>query len=179
MRRFRGPVVAQTLKTPNTPLGYLDTCLVIGLAKEDLRPNEQRGLEELSLIWDEGRLDLVTSSVTKEEIHFIPEAVRVRHEATVARLATVPTWQEVVLPIVTNRPGPRQVGPVQHGDLTELRRLLRDEADARHLFQAIKSGAGFFITDDQRSIVSRADEIESRYAIRVRLPSVLVAELTG
>jgi riboflavin biosynthesis pyrimidine reductase len=68
---------------------------------------------------------------------------------------------------------------VPDDDLTALRLLLPDENDARHLFQAIKSGVEFFVTDDQRSIVSRATEIESRYPIRVLLPSTLVSELDG
>jgi predicted nucleic acid-binding protein len=161
------------------PSAYLDTCLVIGLAKEDLRRVEQAALDELTNMWGDGRLKLVTSDVTHEEILHVPEGVRTRHDATLERLATIPTVAEAIPRVVTNRPGSRIVGPLPHPDMAELRTLLRDDADARHLFQAIQGDVDFFVTDDQRSIVSKAAEIEARHSIKLRLPSALVAELGG
>jgi hypothetical protein len=162
---------------------------VIGLAKEDLRRTEQDALDELIGMWEGGRLDLVTSYVTREEIHYIPEPARARHEALFARIEGIPVMEFIVrlMPqlVMTNAPPThsRPVGPLPvpapDDDLTTLRGLLPDEADARHLFQAIKSGCDYFVTDDARSIVSRATEIESRYPIKIRLPSRLVTELDG
>lgn len=70
-------------------------------------------------------------------------------------------------------------GPVvvTASDLAALRAILPDENDARHLFQAIGNGVDYFVTRDERTILSRSAAIERQFAIRVRLPSRLVADL--
>jgi hypothetical protein len=53
------------------------------------------------------------------------------------------------------------------------------ENDARHVFQALKNGAAYFVTADSNTILSHTREIESAFAIRVVASTQLVAELTG
>lgn len=62
-------------------------------------------------------------------------------------------------------------------DLAGLREILPDREDADHVFQAIKAGLDYFITCDKRTILAYASQIESRFPIRLRLPSDLVKEL--
>jgi hypothetical protein len=154
---------------------YLDTCLVSGLAERDIRPVELEALRTLLRAHKARRIALVTSHVTHEEIGRMSEAKRAPHEDVYALLEDLPEAVEsrrlASLPLLLN-------SVTRDDDLfAELKTMVPDLDDARHLFQAIKNGADYFVTDDERTIVSRADKIEAHYPIKVRLPSQLVAEL--
>jgi predicted nucleic acid-binding protein len=164
------------------PIAYLDTNLVSALARKD-QPDEVDALFELVDLMHENRIALVTSTVTEEEIEAVPEEHRAAHEGVYALLRKIPSVDEqMVWPtILTNRGGSRLAGPafVKEADLGTLEEILRDVNDARHVFQALKNGATYFVTADKRTILSRAGKIESAFPIRVLAPSQLVAELTA
>jgi predicted nucleic acid-binding protein len=141
---------------------YLDTCVVSALTKADLGPVQQEALFELLQAYKSRRLALVTSRVAHEEIQKIPAEVRAQHEVIYALLEDVPAKQES-----------GEKGAV----FSQLRAILPDADDARHVFQALTNGVDYFVTADTRTIVSRRSEIEARYSIKVRLPSELVDEL--
>ena len=162
------------------PTGYLDTNIVSGIRKEDLG-TEQDALRQILHAHKRGVLRLVTSSVTQEEMQMLPSGVREAHEDIYALLFDVPNVAEesLFVPPITNRGGSRLMGPVvvTEADLGELRAILPDENDARHLFQSIRNGVDYFITADRKTILSRAAKIEAHFPISVRSPSQLVAEL--
>jgi hypothetical protein len=86
--------------------------------------------------------------------------------------------EELLVPrVVRARSGPFGPVSVTDSDLASLQAILPDQNDVRHLFQAMRNGVDYFVTADKRTILSRAAAIEQQFAIRVRLPSGLVAEL--
>jgi predicted nucleic acid-binding protein len=169
--------------SPKLPKGYLDTCLVSGMAERDLPPVELKALQEVLQARKAGRIALVTSHVTRQELERMSDDKRQRHAVIYMLLADVPTASEgyssaplgaAPLGATVLGGGPGYEDPV----LAELKRILPDVDDARHLLQAIKNEVDYFITADQRTIVSRASVIESHYAIKVRLPSQVLPDLT-
>ena len=70
---------------------YLDTCIVSGLAKDDLKPDEQSALLRILKAWKRGSsLSLVTSQVAKDEIEKIPQAYREKHETNYNLISKIP-----------------------------------------------------------------------------------------
>jgi predicted nucleic acid-binding protein len=167
-----------TARAPVPEKAYLDNCLVGVLVKGEL-PEELAAIHELINLWHAGRIRLVTSPVTMEEIARVPEEHRAPHEAIYAFLEKVPTIDEDVLfpSIISAAPGPKGPVVVQDADLGWLDSILRDRDDARHLFQAFKNECSYFVTTDVRTILSRTPEIEGKFPIKLRRPSQLVAEL--
>jgi hypothetical protein len=47
----------------------------------------------------------------------------------------------------------------------------------RHLVHALKAGCDFFVTTDDKTIVSKRAAVEARFSLKIRKPSELVAEL--
>lgn len=129
----------------------------------------------------ENRITLVTSAVASEEIEAVPKEHRAPHEGVYALLRKIPVAEEQMLwpTMLTNRGASRVTGPafVKKADLGALEELLPDVNDARHIFQALKNGASYFVTADKQTILSRAAEVESAFPIRVVAPTQLVAEL--
>ena len=162
----------------NLPTAYLETSLVFGIASQDLE-EEQDALLRVLRASKQGSVRLFTSHVTNEEIQKGNNTGL--DEAIYALLRDVPAVEEQWLfpRPVTNRGGSRVVGPevVPEADLEELRKLLPHEDDARHIFQAVRNGVDYFVTVDRKSILRYADELESRFGIRVVLPSKLIRDL--
>jgi hypothetical protein len=150
---------------------------VIGLTNQDLG-SEQEALRQILVAHKQrGTLDLVTSRVTEQEIQKgdLPGA----DEAIYLLLKDVPFLDEEELVPRPVRAGAGLKGPVvvEHPDFGRLRRMLPDENDARHLFQAISNGVEYFVTNDKATILRHSEEIEAAFPIRVLLPSQLVSEL--
>jgi hypothetical protein len=158
------------------PTAYLDTNLVSGLAKRDLRAREHKALRELLRLHKAGSLALVTSHVTREEIERLPGAVRELHEDIYALLVNVREALEVGTDSGLTLMGVGG-GTREEPDFTELKPMLPDVDDARHVFQALRNDVDYFVTDDERTIISRAPKIATRFKIRPILPSARVEEL--
>jgi hypothetical protein len=158
------------------PLGYLDTCLVSGIAKQDLRPVELDALHKLLVLRKGGEISLVTSHVTKEEIERLPATARGLHEGIYGLLDDVPEAQEFRTDSGLTLMG---VGGGTREDplLASIKAVLPDPDDARHVFQAARNAVDYFITDDQRTILRHADAIHERCQLAVVLPSQLVRRL--
>jgi predicted nucleic acid-binding protein len=175
---------AANTRGPIPPKAYLDTNLVSGLGRADIKAEEYQALHQVIELMHEGRIALVTSAVTKEEIDRVPLEHRAPHEAIYALLAKVPVVDEqrLVPRIIQAIRGRSQViGPlvVQEEDLGTLNSILPDQNDARHVFQALRNSSQYFVTTDRRTILTRAKQIEAAFPIRVVLPSQLLAELTA
>lgn len=122
---------------------YLDTCIVSGLAKEDLPTVEQEALAELLELHKAGRLKLVTSHITKQEIAKIPLRARLRHIMIYNLLENVPATKTV------------KADPL----FRKIRTIVPDEEDAKHLYQAVKSRSWYFVTTDKRTILRHATKL--------------------
>jgi hypothetical protein len=139
---------------------YLDTCIVSGLAKEDLKADELEALRQILEKRKQGNVSLVTSRIAKEEIEKIPVTYRFKHEIVYNLLSDVPVAKafrtDPRLPLMGIGGGVRQ-----HPMLAKLRTLLPDDADARHLYQAARNSVQYFLTTDARTILSYREQIEN------------------
>jgi hypothetical protein len=154
---------------------YLDTCLVSGLVKQDIG-QEYEPLLDLLQRNKAGALRLVTSHVAKEEIDKIPPIGGALHHVVYALLRDVPEAAEARTDgglMLMGVGGGRREDP----RFGELKTILRDLDDARHVFQAVANGVPYFVTVDIRTILSKASELEERFGVLVRRPSQLIAEL--
>lgn len=130
---------------------YLDTCIISGLAKEDLPQKEQDALFQLLDLHDRGELSLVTSYITLTELEKIPAEFRRRHEIFFRLIKKIPVsraiWVNDKWTLVVG--GGKRVDPL----FTRLKTILPDENDVYHVFQALKSNCFYFVTTDRRTIL--------------------------
>ena len=77
------------MNTP-PPTAYLDTCIVSGLAKEDLSDEELDALSRILEEYKGNNVHLVTSDLTKRELEKIPEGSRRKHSVIYSLLSDVP-----------------------------------------------------------------------------------------
>jgi hypothetical protein len=156
---------------------YLETSLLIGLVSQDL-DLEQEPLRRILEAGKAGRLSLVTSAVTREEI--LKGTDPAVDEAIYLLLADVPLLDEEALVPRPVSAGAQLYPPavvLTDKDLETLVRILPHRPDASHVFQAMKNGVHYFVTNDKRSILSHTTEIEKLFPILLRSPSELVREL--
>jgi hypothetical protein len=156
------------------PTGYLDTALVIAVAKRDLDTREQEALHELLRLKENRCISLVVSEIVDEELR--------QYGGDGVDQGLVYSLLEDVQRAVDRRGSSLTLmgvggGPKEDPTLTRLKSLLRDEADARHLFQAISAGVDYFITTDKKSILLHAGELREQFGIEALLPSTLVGRL--
>jgi len=152
---------------------YLDTCIISGIAKKDLPVNEQIALVELLKRNKEGIIQFTTSSLSEEEISQIPEQHRPSHSIVYDLLREIKlsnySYSDSGLMMMGMGGGARE-----DAVFTELKTLLPDEPDAKHVFQAIKGSANVFLTVDSKTILKHKDILEKTYPIKMLLPSELL-----
>ncbi len=147
---------------------YLDTCIISGLAKEDISKKEYDSLLELLRLQKNTKLQIFTSELAKAELEKIPESYRNKHLVIYNLLTDVTSIDYLVLNI-----SPARIGlPVrQHTVLAQLINILRDEEDAKHIYQASRNNIEYFVTVDERTILVKANEILDISNVNVILPS--------
>src|SRR5262245_4726791 len=122
--------------THRVPSAYADTSIVFGIASQDLGA-EQDAATCILDAHESGTLRLVRSHVTKEEIAKATDTTV--DDALYSRLAGIPAVDEE--PLVPHRviawSGVRPPTVEIAAEFAALRKILRDENDARHLFQAV------------------------------------------
>lgn len=157
---------------------YLDNNIVSAIAKDDT-PAQSSAIERLLKAMDKGRVELVTSEVTREEIQLYHASVRPPVEEIYQRLAKVPIvrWDELA--------GIKSHGDARtwintprienHPDYGKLLALGLDTTDARHIFLAAKNACDSVLTCD-RGILHRAAGIRKIFGnLVVQKPSDFVA----
>lgn len=152
---------------------YIDTCIVSGLAKGDVLPNEEKALTTLLEAHKKGKIVWMTSDVVKDEIGRIPQEHRPPHSVLYQLMADVPkvsTYRVDSGLTLMGVGGGRREDPV----FTSLKQILPDEGDAEHIFQATKNGVSYFMTIDQRTILKHKEQIEKQHNIKVVKPTQLV-----
>jgi predicted nucleic acid-binding protein len=156
---------------------YLDNNIVSAIAKDDT-PAESSALDRLLKATEEGKVDLVTSELTLQEIQRYQGPERAPWERTYRLLEKVKVvrWDELVgmhsygdartwisSPLIQNYP--------EYGALLNLG---LDAIDAQHTYVAGKQGCDTFLTCD-RGILGRAAGIGGLFPLTVQRPSELVA----
>src|SRR5256885_514065 len=80
-------MVGQVMSLPSA---YLDTCVISGIARQDLKTVELEALSKILELYQQSKIRLVTSDVARGEIDKIPEQFRYTHKAVYLLLSTLP-----------------------------------------------------------------------------------------
>jgi predicted nucleic acid-binding protein len=159
---------------------YLDNDVVSAIGKGDVSPSEVAILGELLVLFEAGKLDLVTSSVTAKEIARYKGSARLDIEQVYERLEKVPFIEDhEVLGFHSHwdRFGGESYPLVQDDPTSSaLRKMQVGRTDAHHLMVAIRAGCDRFITYD-RGILNKNHQIETAFAIKAMRPGELLTEL--
>jgi hypothetical protein len=121
---------------------YLDSCVVSGLAKDELSAEDTSALVMILEAHKAGRIALVSSKLVQDEIAKIPAAYRLRHTVIYSLLADVPLVDPTVRtpPFKpTSYPYGLEPAPL----LEKLEAILPDKADAEHVYQAVRNGTPY------------------------------------
>ena len=161
---------------------YLDTNVVSTIAKDD-HPDESSALEKILEFHKIGRVQLVTSDLTRQEIQKLnnPDYER-KHKAIYNLLENVPLVEAQRL-YGFNTYGDRYTwisSPLIEEDPTwlQLRSTGLDGTDAHHVMLAIKGTCEIFLTCDEKTILNKKVEIEKAFpSLRLFKPSTLVNDL--
>lgn len=155
------------------PRAYLDTCIVSGLAKSDLKDVDRSALLRILQDAKAGKLDLVTSEVTATELERIPDEYKNLHEVIYNLLLNVPSVRthrsDSGLTMMGVGGGSRE-DPL----FGQLKQMLPDLGDAEHTFQAAMSKVEYLITVDGRSFLRFADEVSRLCEVRIITPPTFV-----
>jgi predicted nucleic acid-binding protein len=157
---------------------YLDNNIVCAIAKDD-HPAESRALDRLLTAAEKGKVHLVTSELTLQEIKRYQGSMRPPVERIFRLLPKVPIvrWDELVgmhsygdartwiaSPLIQNHP-----------EYDALLKHRLEVLDAQHVYVAGKQACDAFLTCDRR-ILQRAADIEKLLPhLTVQRPSELVA----
>jgi len=153
---------------------YLDTCIISGLAKEDINESERAALLQILKLHKNKVIETITSPVAKEEIDRIPENYRHRHLEEYNLLKGIPAVGYLRLDFFSVS----GLGVKQTKEFGALFSLLKDRDDAKHIYQAYRSEVNYFITVDRRSILNKYDEIYSICKVKVYAPSEFIKNLS-
>jgi hypothetical protein len=156
---------------------YLDSNVVSAIAKDDT-PAESGALDRLLVAHEQGKVELVTSELTLDEIKAYGGPRRSPVERTFRLLEKVPIarWDELMgmnnygdkftwisAPIIQNDP-----------EYDSLLALGLETVDAKHVFVAAKQSCDAFLTCD-KIILRRARDITKLCSVVVQRPSDFVA----
>ena len=160
---------------------YLDNNIVSAIAKDDTA-TESDAIDRLLVARDSGKVTLVTSELTLDEIKNYAGSARKHVERTFRLLEKVPTvrWDELrgmhsygdartwlTSPLIQNDPL-----------FDSLQRLGLTPVNAQHVFVAAGQGCSSFLTCD-KEIISRASAIQQLCDVTVQRPSQLVDAHAG
>ena len=155
---------------------YLDNNIVSAIAKDDTAA-ESDALNRLLAAKDAGKIDLVTSEVTLEEIKRYAGPARKPVERAFRLLEKVPVvrWDEL-LGIHSYGDSHTWINSplIQNDPLYDaLLRLGLRSVDSQHLFVSAKNACAIFLTCDG-GVLARAGAVQQLCGVVVQKPSVLV-----
>jgi len=160
------------MSLPNSsaiPELLLDTSVVSAFVNAQMQPTEEVAFKQILEHARRGQLSIYASTVTREEIDAIPLEYRsshLRQYEALARLRAAPTeWIETSVEAhgVSNM--------ASHPDYLALKAVLKDENDARLIFQAKMAGVHSFVTLDAKTVLNKASVIASLVGVHVHSPS--------
>jgi hypothetical protein len=155
---------------------YLDNNIVSAIAKDDTA-TESDALDRLLVARDAGKVDLVTSELTLDEIKRYFGAARKQVERVFRLLEKVPVvrWDELVGMHSYGDSRTWITSPLIQNDplYDSLLRLGVKVIDAQHVFVSAKQACAAFLTCDG-GVIARATDIAKLCGVAVQRPSVLV-----
>jgi predicted nucleic acid-binding protein len=156
---------------------YLDNNVVSAIARDDT-PSESYSLDVLLSAYEHGKVELVTSEVTLDEIkrYFGRERKVVERTFRLLKKVLVVRWDEL---IGMNVYGDRYTwinSPIIQNDrmYDDLLKLGLDTTDAQHLFVATKTACAIFLTCDSQ-VLAKAAGIHKLCGLELLKPSEFVA----
>jgi len=160
-----------------TVAAYLDTCVISGCVKNELKASERVAFEAILTAYLNNKIDLLRSAIVEQEIAAIPECYRAPHQTLLLSLLSIP-----VPPVG----GLTRVGSGMFAMANPKRLLWRrlsdvlpDENDQRHLFVAACNRVRFFITIDNRTILSRRLKVYEACGVEPVTPAEFVAHVSS
>jgi hypothetical protein len=148
---------------------YLDTCIVSGLAKNDLSADDSAALLRILQAHKLGTLELVASDLVRGEISKIPENYRPPHSVIYNLLKDVPlvpSHQRTPPFRPTDFPFGVRPDPL----LMRLVEILPDADDAAHIYQAAKNDVRYVITADKRTMVRHSVAVTNLSGVTILTP---------
>ena len=149
---------------------YIDTCIISGLVRNDIQPNELNSLNILLKSFEFGLINLTTSEITRLELDKIPEQYKEPHIELYKNFENIPlvkTFSHISRMTLLGVGGGTRIDPLY----LSLQNILPDENDILHLFQAAKNGATTFLTVDARTILKYKDEIKNICGLQTMTPN--------
>lgn len=154
---------------------YIDTCIISGIVNEDLSELELTSIKELLEHHDKFGIHVCTSEVAKEEIDRIPDEHRIKHTSIYKQLSKVKTITYLKLKLI-----PRIGLPVEQTEgYSDLKGILKDKGDAKHIYQCSKNNIEIFLTVDKATILNKANEIKKICGVNALYPSDLLNQLNS
>ncbi len=148
----------------NSLNAYLDTCIISGLVKQDLKQEQQTAMLKLLEYRKNDIISIVTSKVAKVEIEKIPKEYRYQHLLIYRLIADVPICKTFSIHSrglmgmgmgLGMGSGSRRLNQIYKS----LKELLPDEQDANHIYQASKNKVKYFLTADEQTILIFSEKI--------------------
>lgn len=153
----------------HAPKIYLDTSVISGCVKRDMKTTDYNAFKTIANKAQAKEIILCGSTVVKEEIDKIPYEYRHEHSEIYNTLNIVRKSTAIW---IDDEPNSTNFGnTVYDEDFRKLSEILPDKNDVRHLFQAKKNGIKIVITLDEKTILSKSGELESKCQMKVYSPS--------
>ena len=169
------------------PRVYLDTVIVHGRTRKDLRPvEEMAAVDALYDLAAAGRIEIVTSKQTRIEQERTPDPeLRSQLAARTDDVALVPNDHRLLgFNTLRDNVGGFFSGPLISDIIDEelLGRLKTEagleEADARHVMYAVRNGCDYFVTLDEKDLLPNRSSVDAICkTMRVLKPTEAVKEL--
>jgi len=152
---------------------YLDTVLISALKREDIVPKELAALQKMRVLHQKSSITCYVSELVKTELSRLPEEHRRVHIEVYELFERSKLFKhKAVMDVIGTGiiPFPREY-PL----LSKLKQVF-DEADAEHIFQAIKNDM-FFITVDS-GILNNRNSIEMPENFEIFRPTEFISQLS-
>jgi predicted nucleic acid-binding protein len=156
---------------------YLDNNVVSSIVRDD-NESQSAAITRLLEAGEAGKVQVVTSELTLEEIRNAPQERRPPLERIFRLLDKVPIvrWEELVFLRPTTNTKPMMIGPVPLSAplYDKLLGLGLEVTDARHLFVAAEQRCDAFLTCDntrRTGILRRAPDIRTLTGMAVQRPT--------
>lgn len=145
---------------------YIDTCVISGYIKEDMKSSDLQSFKEIIKLAELGSIIIDTSTEARSEIEKLPQVYQSSHLDYYNSLnklkGHVENWLD------------ENKIQIENKDYTNLKNILKDENDAKHCFQAFQSGIDYFITVDYKTILNKSNELRN-LGLRALSPSEFIA----
>jgi hypothetical protein len=128
------------------------------MVRRDMKPADEAAVVKMGEMAAKSELTIWASTVAREEIDKIPEKYRQAHLNQYNALKKIRASDATWIDTDVTSAG---FGTVrEHPDFKKLRGVLKDENDARLVFQAKAGGVRDFVTVDYNSVLNKASELE-------------------